>query len=414
MTLFNLEYQRSDSITNAGLLHRPRLRGGQTAPKSHAKADELMVELWKIFDRSFPNSIHPGFIFLSNDRVHVRGFGWAPRTWMSTEPIHPPDPIRTISATATLDLDRFHGLKVEYPGFLLTANKNLILHGQDSSRSFSFFANHNMDGYCVEPTNDRPDHLFLSMIAKSKKPLAIILSRPKPVDMPAEIALLVEVWSIQFGLPGRPRDCHPTEEDVENGEAERIFLCQIVKRVKISRLVGQRLEQVRHEVMTDTSKDNDICVAQELENNQIWYVDGFIEEAERHRVELHTNPLDKLLPNEDVGHVGNIRRLEPKMPPPIARASNTASPPEGEGLRRVQSLPSRLPLPDSRVPPLPPPATTTSNNASRPHENTSMANHGPGLSKPLQSMTSPASSTIITPSSRKETVIELTSVPGTG
>ncbi|KAI0392010.1 hypothetical protein F5Y17DRAFT_380442 [Xylariaceae sp. FL0594] len=48
--------------------------------------------------------------------------------------------------------------------------------------------------------------------------------------------------------------------------------------------------------MRNTSNDGELCVAQELENNQTWYVDGFTGVPEREMDDLRTDPLDKLLP----------------------------------------------------------------------------------------------------------------------
>ncbi|KAI0392011.1 hypothetical protein F5Y17DRAFT_380452 [Xylariaceae sp. FL0594] len=110
ITLFNLEYVADDRIAEAGLAHAPKSLGDQEKQRQREKAAELMVDIWTNIETHFPGSIHPGFIFVSPNRLERPGFGWAPTTWLTEKSLLPPDPLGTITATATLDLVNFHGL----------------------------------------------------------------------------------------------------------------------------------------------------------------------------------------------------------------------------------------------------------------------------------------------------------------
>ncbi|KAI0392015.1 hypothetical protein F5Y17DRAFT_460239 [Xylariaceae sp. FL0594] len=285
------------------------------------RADEMMAELWE-------------------KRVDMHGFGWAPRTWMpkGSASIYGSyrDPRYTavstkaldiLQSTASLDLDRLHGLRVSFPGFLLTQhNKNVAVFGQNILGEFSFAVGPRRDRYLVERTFDATDELFLARLLRSEKPLAIILSGPKPTSKQADIALLVE--------------------DVRSGEAQRVFLCQIIKRVTISRLARD----------SDKIQDDPGCVAEELAEDQVWFVDGYVEEAKRHRVELYTNPLDALLPRDNTVD-GRDTLREAVMPPARATAGHPASQLDGRPPRRAQALPPKPKLTASATPH--PPAAIT-------------------------------------------------------
>lgn len=283
-----------------------------------------MTEFWTQFNERWPDSIPPGIIFLPGDRINIPGFGWAPRTWMSAQPLDPPDPLSIMDFTAKLDLtESKHGLKVRYPGFLLEAqNRRLLLSTDKQDNRFWFPTGpHFLDWYVVAPADNAKEttKTFMPDFLKSKRQLAIIISRPKPSDAPAEIGLLVQVRDIPGGADkqgGQGKDTPSGERDDRGDESEKVLYCEIVHRVKVSRetrpvfynknqgrffkdyeppkpsqtedgnsqgetknvpraTVGRDQPERIPEVMADPSSDSDICLAEELDRNQVWYVDGY-------------------------------------------------------------------------------------------------------------------------------------------
>ncbi|KAK9418357.1 putative Heterokaryon incompatibility domain-containing protein [Seiridium unicorne] len=303
-TLLDLNHEDNE-IAEAGLLQEKRptqadtkLRGEQTAKK-----DKLVREFWTEFNKRWPESIPPGIIFLSGERVELEGFGWAPRTWMTAQPVDPPDPLAVMRSTARLDTNRLRGLKVRYPGFLLDAQdrKQILATDQQKTPRFWFPTGPSfLDWYMVEPADDIPQ-IYLQKIEESDHPLAIIVSRARPGNSPSEIGLLVQI--------------RESIEQNQEDEEENPLFCEIIRRVKISRETraqfrtrnrsrflytehyeasnqeslrpphngtdasnsGSRQDNLEvPEVMISSAMDKRICIAEELESDQVWYVDGYI------------------------------------------------------------------------------------------------------------------------------------------
>lgn len=290
-----------DARLDAGLASEPKGKATAnttcTKEKDQLKKDQLMKAFWIIFNKKWPNSIPPGIIFLPPPRVEELGFGWAPRTWLSGHELDHPDPFSFTGVDSAAELHatqgRSSGLRVRYPGFLLHVENrsailstNLLVNPQ-----FSFPVGLQLqEWYKVEPADDEKTRTFLTELLRDEQPLAIILSRPRPVD--AEIGLLVQVreqhWE-HVQTPGT-RD--------EDAEAMNAFHCDIIRRVKVSRDTMSPIARRnrsdafrtlavredpsaqddtggRFRIMTPSEQDDDICLGEVLDSDQIWYVDSF-------------------------------------------------------------------------------------------------------------------------------------------
>ncbi|KAI0545164.1 hypothetical protein F4679DRAFT_562249 [Xylaria curta] len=310
-TLLNLDYQNS-AIGVAGLEQVSTLeeKGTSEIARRTRKRDDLMVQFWIQFNSRWPNSIPPGIIFLQGERISRRGFGWAPRTWMSADPVDAPDPLSIINSTARLEVHNLDGLKVSYPGFLLESkNKKLLLGTDKQDKRFWFPTGPSfLDWYVVEPADDMTSPNSLQRLIDDPNPLAIILSRSKPDVAPAEIGLLVRIRKIECRDELRVDCTSPSTVTLEDGvnHAEkdpkydynqRTFFCEIMRRVKISRETHPKFHTVNRgrffedyealgasnipEVMVDSTMDDEICVAEELDSNQVWYVDSYCPDREQ-------------------------------------------------------------------------------------------------------------------------------------
>lgn len=133
-----------------------------------------------------PSAIPSGMIFLPGPRLTVRGFGWAPKTWMAERKVDHPDPLSRETHAATL---RDEGLEVTYPGFLL----HLLGKGDasiDITDELLFPSDSSLLEWYLITRADR--HEDLPSGEQLSKPLAIILSSLKPKTIP-EIAILVAI-----------------------------------------------------------------------------------------------------------------------------------------------------------------------------------------------------------------------------
>src|SRR3569833_166417 len=87
-TLLKLDSDMSPNIEEAGLVAPDEQRRGDDGDKAKVEADAinrletLVCEFWQELDRSY-GAIPSGIIFLPGAKVNRRGFGWAPRTWLS-------------------------------------------------------------------------------------------------------------------------------------------------------------------------------------------------------------------------------------------------------------------------------------------------------------------------------------------
>jgi len=228
--------------------------------------DEMIKEFWVLFDREYEGKIPGGLIFLPQDKVQLRGFGWAPRSFMVANRLDYPDPFLCERPTR---LDPYFGLKVHYPGIML------YCHAEEDAREriidppalpqpgdtsgtppMSFPVDAYNQRYAIAPTDDIPENGTL-VNAKSNvdNPLAIIMPEPNPRVEPASVALLVEIYK--------------TQESGGHGQA--IYYCQLVRRIKIWRYV--------HNGPSPTEESRQPCIGAMLGPDQVWYVDRI--DAER-------------------------------------------------------------------------------------------------------------------------------------
>ncbi|KAI4184971.1 MAG: hypothetical protein L6R41_004406 [Letrouitia leprolyta] len=142
--------------------------------------------------------IPPGMIFLPGPKLSQKGYGWAPRTWLSSHAIDSPDPL-SLPSLGNTRLTVPKGLEVQFPGFLLhdlEEDREKIY----TSREEFYFSTEStlLDWYRVEPTR-HTDNFPVAQQCSKLKHLAIILCR-LPVEEPREIALFVEVQEEYGGI----------------------------------------------------------------------------------------------------------------------------------------------------------------------------------------------------------------------
>jgi len=137
----------------------------------------MMIDLWKILDKTCPGSIPPGIIFLPGEKLKDPSFGWAPKTWLSNEELEYPDPLSNMVGAARLVPE---GLLVQYPGFVLHAqNRASILRENESS--FHFPSDSTLlEWYGVELSGLRNNlQLYSAVLSPKKFPRLRYSSRSK-------------------------------------------------------------------------------------------------------------------------------------------------------------------------------------------------------------------------------------------
>ena len=153
------------------------------------ECENRMIHLLSCFAAISPCPIPPGMIFLAGPRLTKKGYGWAPRTWLSSREIDSPDPLSLVDAGNTR-LIQAEGLEVQFPGFLLhnLGDDREELHRREN---FCFSADSTLlDWYRVEPAEDTRH--FPEGEKLRERELAIIASRLPIVDL-KEIALFVAI-----------------------------------------------------------------------------------------------------------------------------------------------------------------------------------------------------------------------------
>ena len=255
-TLLNLDYQKKS------------FAGGQILEdyERDDKLKEYMKDFWMVLEENSPGAIPPGIIFLPGDRIQLKGFGWAPLTWMEAEGVDHPDPISVISKSAKLEPLK-GGLLVEFPGFLLHCQDRNAILGFTNGKGFWFPSDSSLsEWYHVERADNKEFSTKKGVVyGERAEQLAIILSRPRPREI-AEIGLLVEVYE--------------TREQRELGKdgGKRIFKVYIIGRVNVRRETDTRDEQkARKDEIIQSRKDTyrkRIICGEALEEDQQWYVDS--------------------------------------------------------------------------------------------------------------------------------------------
>ncbi|RSM00820.1 hypothetical protein CEP52_008894 [Fusarium oligoseptatum] len=297
------------------------------------KLEELMKDFWESICREddLRNSIPPGMIFLPGKRLPFPGFGWAPLTWMSGEDEAYPYPLGTPEHPTTLKEDR--GLVVKYPGFLLYPTRRKLGKIITVSKPFEFSVNRGLDEwYRVKAANQKiqqnddslgaegeteEDVRLIAQDLRSRMEnneavkIAIILSRPRPVEVTGEIGLLVELCPEDaYGSRGEPS---PSEQ--------KFLYCRIIRRVEVSRLSVGRVENClcdEEESMTpgygpivsrfDKFEQEGIAGVQ-LHDLQEWCVDGYHhQQTPKSSMPPSPKPEDTASPPDHDGLFGRLKR----------------------------------------------------------------------------------------------------------
>jgi len=220
-----------------------------------------MKKLWNLLQRQDPTCVPSGIVFMPGQRLQLKGFGWAPLTWMSGQEISHPDPLSTPQLGAEIVHEK--GLKGRYPGFLLHSKLPDSVFWPDQNPIEFPIDSTLLEWYEVE----RADPLDASGRSPRGTKLermrfAILLSRPKPREI-EEIALLV----------------HIAHEQTQKNPRSRIFEAQIICRVWIKRVIRiDRASKWREFCDTTRNDDKDFICGEELDSAQEWILDGYFED----------------------------------------------------------------------------------------------------------------------------------------
>lgn len=187
----------------------------------------------------------------------LRGFGWAPKTFMNPEDVGHPNPLSLL--TQKTELKPEHGLIVTYPGLMLHADdedqesRNKIL---EIGGSFRFPVDNSfMEWYEVEPKPEPGWSLFQSLSTRRTQ-LAVLLSRPFPKESPPDVGLLVEIYNPE--LSNLLND--PSLQDVR--------FAQIVFRVHVRRIHIGSPSMNRH------LQGHGAIFGEAIPSEQRWCLDG--------------------------------------------------------------------------------------------------------------------------------------------
>ncbi|KAK8118561.1 uncharacterized protein PG998_003187 [Apiospora kogelbergensis] len=294
----------------ASLLNvQPPVLGNETE-KGHPKGDprwlmfreRLMAQFWTgvASNETLKHSIPAGIIFLPGKRLNIKGFGWAPATSMPGQDEDYPYPLSTLGEGTELSpIDAPKGLFVTYPGYRIRAlrrKSGRVIHGP-----FHFSVNMGLyDWYLAEPINkgneDSDARFALQEINNGAAPnLAVIVSRPRPVETPAEIALLVSIYDhVPTGDSGDSG--HHQSHQRPHETQDPVIYCRIIRRLKISRVSDPRSLSIPDEYNvsgaspakyngSDAANDRMLRLYQKFDpgivgiatsERQRWCVDGYV------------------------------------------------------------------------------------------------------------------------------------------
>jgi hypothetical protein len=251
----------------------------ETTEEYQEECDARMIHLLSLLAEKAPCPIPPGMIFLPGPKLPQKGYGWAPRTWLSSREVDPPDPL-SINSPGTTRLLASEGLEVEFPGFLL----HDLRDGRESSygrvhpKLYFSTGSSLVEWYYIEP-EDREN--FPEPEILTGRELAIIASNLPTVDL-KEIALFVAIKRFHGG----------------------IRYVETLKRVWISREEGQ-------EVLIDWGNKfrkgmpEAMCAGERLPSNSKWCVDG-----PNHIHEEKLPVKRELVPWPEVTHPSNTKNSE--------------------------------------------------------------------------------------------------------
>jgi hypothetical protein len=220
-----------------------------------------MQEFWTLIHRSYEGSIPAGLIFLPGKRLSIRGFGWAPTTWLSGQTEDYPYPLSVVGKPTELHEE---GLLVQYPGFLLhCGDPSVVLQTDHTLPDLVFPTDQFMsEWYKTSSTRDRIDdgaaQRVISRLRQNedigRRPqFGIILSRPKPRERPSEVGLLVEIYR-EMSRRKEPQRVN-----------RNIYCCQIIRRVWVSRTT-KPVSKFRPKITP---------LGELMPEDTLWYVDGY-------------------------------------------------------------------------------------------------------------------------------------------
>ncbi|MCJ1445542.1 MAG: hypothetical protein MMC23_006047 [Stictis urceolatum] len=216
--------------------------------KNQRILDKQMRKLLDMLAQSPNYPIPAGFIFLAGPKLTGKGYGWAPRTWLSQQEVDPPDPLEP----ALRKDARFipgSGFEVQYPGYKLHQLGPKSTSALWTSKHFNFPVDSTLlEWYNVEKADDWDR--FPTDAEINGRMLALILPR-LPVMNTREIAVLVAI--------------NQPQNDAYNAD--------ILARVWTSRERDQKtLEQWREGFQKNAHQT--AFLGEELMNTQRWFVDG--------------------------------------------------------------------------------------------------------------------------------------------
>ncbi|USP81484.1 uncharacterized protein yc1106_08758 [Curvularia clavata] len=262
-TLLNLDY-KNHSFAGGDVL-KQHDDSNKKLSEYEKKLMEYMKDFWTLLEENSPGAIPPGIIFLPGDRIQLKGFGWAPRSWMEAREVGHPDPIAVVSKSAKLD-SRKRGLLVEFPGFLLHCQLRKSLTTYTSRDGFWFPTDSSLsEWYHVKPADGQEYSTKKGIVSEERsKDLAIILSRPRPRETP-EIGLLVEIEQMKV------------QRELGKESGKRIFEVYILARMEVKRETDKdHIDNRKLKIINSRREDyrDSIMCGEVLEEDQQWYVDS--------------------------------------------------------------------------------------------------------------------------------------------
>lgn len=265
-TLLNLDYTDT-TIEEAGLTGLD-----DEANDDVERIDRLVKDFWVKVNEKYPGAIPSGMIFLPGEKVNIKGYGWAPRTWLSAHEVNYTDPMDFWSARTDLHPDK--GLLVNYPGIILHTESSSIRSqilgtsfgpGSGATSALSFPTDRSLKEWYRFQRADTDKSDALGGLKRDSK-FAIILSR-QPKELPREIALLVEIYkenSVQ------DNDGGPDVVEYYTRIIHRVYIWRESRDPKAARKEELSLKTWR----PDLQQKGGFCFGEMLGSRQRWWVDG--------------------------------------------------------------------------------------------------------------------------------------------
>ncbi|KAK4234594.1 hypothetical protein C8A03DRAFT_37627 [Achaetomium macrosporum] len=269
-TLLNLDY-RTTAIEEATVAEPTVIDGPSRSEKDgeeerKARRERMVCDFWTLIHKNYEGSIPAGLIFLPGDKLPLRGFGWAPTTWMSAKDEYYPYPLTIPSRPTELHEE---GLLVQYPGFLLQCgHPNAILGSNLGKSGLKFPVDQYMSEWYqvkaigkIRAEYGAAQKLLPRTFAHAPPEFGVILCRPKPREWPEEIGVLVEIY----------------RETWKRKEPERVsrkyLYSQCIRLVWVSRYAPTPDEIKNYKL--PSGKVGDQPIGELVPEDTFWYVDGY-------------------------------------------------------------------------------------------------------------------------------------------